>query len=191
MVQESQKNSILLSEGKEVRMAKKKLTLLHSNDLHGDFLPEMKDGLETGGLSRLAGYIRKVRSEEKNVIYANAGDMFRGSIIDSEYLGLSTIDLMNSLSPDVTTVGNHEVDYGVAHLLFLEKCARFPIINANLFVTLNNARLFQPYLTLNVDGMQIMFIGILTEEVIASTKNEKVIGTFIDTVEAAKEDGII
>ena len=26
-------------------MAKKKLTLLHSNDLHGDFLPEMKDGL--------------------------------------------------------------------------------------------------------------------------------------------------
>ena len=134
-------------------MAKKKLTLLHSNDLHGDFLPEMKDGLETGGLSRLAGYIRKVRSEEKNVIYANAGDMFRGSIIDSEYLGLSTIDLMNSLSPDVTTVGNHEVDYGVAHLLFLEKCARFPIINANLFVTLNNARLFEPYLTLNVDGM--------------------------------------
>ena len=172
-------------------MAKKKLTLLHSNDLHGDFLPEIKDGLETGGLSRLAGYIRKVRSEEKNVIYANAGDMFRGSIIDSEYLGLSTIDLMNSLSPDVTTVGNHEVDYGVAHLLFLEKCARFPIINANLFVTLNNARLFQPYLTLNVDGMQIMFIGILTEEVIASTKNEKVIGTFIDTVEAAKEVGII
>ena len=117
--------------------------------------------------------------------------MFRGSIIDSEYLGLSTIDLMNSLSPDVTTVGNHEVDYGVAHLLFLEKCARFPIINANLFVTLNNARLFEPYLTLNVDGMQIMFIGILTEEVIASTKNEKVIGTFIDTVEAAKEVGII
>ena len=172
-------------------MAKKKLTILHSNDLHGDFLPEDKDGLETGGLSRLAGYVRQARAKEKNVIYANAGDMFRGSIIDSEYLGLSTIDLMNSLSPDVTTVGNHEVDYGVAHLLFLEKCARFPIINANLFVTLNNARLFEPYLTLNVDGMQIMFIGILTEEVIASTKNEKVIGTFIDTVEAAKEVGII
>lgn len=26
---------------------------------------------------------------------------------------------------DVAAVGNHEVDYGLAHLLFLEKCARF------------------------------------------------------------------
>ena len=79
------------------------------------------------------------------MIYLNAGDMFRGSIIDSEYLGLSTINMMNMLRPDVTAVGNHEVDYGIAHLLFLEKCAKFPIINANLFVTMNNARLFQPY----------------------------------------------
>ena len=112
----------------------RKLTLLHSNDLHGRFLPEHKDGHEIGGISRLSGYVRKVRWEEENVIYAVAGDMFRGSIIDSEYLGLSTIELMNILKPDVTTVSNHEVDYGIAHLLFLEKCARFPIINANLHV---------------------------------------------------------
>ncbi|MCR5041475.1 MAG: bifunctional metallophosphatase/5'-nucleotidase, partial [Clostridia bacterium] len=84
-------------------MAKKKLTLLHSNDIHGDFLPKTADGIETGGLPRLSGYVRKVRSEEKNVIYAMAGDMFRGSIIDSEYMGLSTIDLMNTLSPDIAT----------------------------------------------------------------------------------------
>ena len=65
-------------------MSEKHLTLLHSNDLHGDFHPH-PDG--TGGLPRLSGYVKKVRSEEKNVIYASAGDMFRGSIIDSEYLG--------------------------------------------------------------------------------------------------------
>ena len=172
-------------------MALKKLTILHSNDIHGAFLPEVRDGKETGGLPRLSGYVKKVRREEKNVLYANAGDMFRGSVIDSEYLGLSTIDMMNTLAPDITTVGNHEVDYGVAHLLFLEKCARFPIINANLVVTLGNTRLFEPYRVLTVDGMQIMFIGILTEEVIASTKSEKVIGTFIDVEEAAREIGVI
>ena len=172
-------------------MAIKKLTILHSNDFHGDFLPKTEDGRETGGLSRLSGYVKKVRAEEDNVIYANAGDMFRGSVIDSEYLGLSTIDMMNLLNPDVTTVGNHEVDYGIAHLLFLEKCARFPIINANLFVTFNNTRLFEPYLTLQRDGMNILFIGILTQEVIASTRSEKVIGAFIDVEEAAKEIGII
>ncbi len=172
-------------------MALKKLTILHSNDIHGAFLPEVRDGKETGGLPRLSGYVKKVRREEKNVLYANAGDMFRGSVIDSEYLGLSTIDMMNTLAPDITTVGNHGVDYGVAHLLFLEKCARFPIINANLVVTLGNTRLFEPYRVLTVDGMQIMFIGILTEEVIASTKSEKVIGTFIDVEEAAREIGVI
>ena len=172
-------------------MAKKKLTILHSNDLHGDFLPKKSAGVETGGLPRLSGYVKKVRGEEKNVIYANAGDMFRGSIIDSEYMGLSTIDMMNLLSPDVTTVGNHEVDYGIAHLLFLEKCARFPIINANLFIKLNNARLFEPYRVLEVDGLQILVIGILTDEVIASTKSEKVIGTLVDVEQAAKEVGII
>ncbi|MBQ1476269.1 MAG: bifunctional metallophosphatase/5'-nucleotidase [Firmicutes bacterium] len=170
----------------------KKLTILHSNDMHGAFLPEMKDGKETGGLTRLSGYVSKVRSEEENVIYAVAGDMFRGSIIDAEYQGQSTIDLMNMLAPDVVTLGNHEADYGMGHLLFLEKCAKFPIINANLFVTMNNARLFQPYLNIDVaDGMRVLFIGILTEDVLASAKTEKLIGTFIDVEEVAKEVGVI
>ena len=169
----------------------KKLTILHSNDLHGDFLPKTVDGKDTGGLARLAGYINKMRDERENVIYAIAGDMFRGSIIDSEYQGLSTIDLMNNLLPDVATIGNHEVDYGFAHLLFLEKCAKFPIVNANLFITMNNARIFTPYINLEVGGMKIMFIGILTDEVLASTKSEKIIGTFIDLEAAAKEVGII
>jgi 5'-nucleotidase len=168
-----------------------KLTILHSNDMHGDFLPTVKDGKETGGLPRLAGYINTVRQSRENVIYAIAGDMFRGSIIDSEYQGLSTIDLVNNLRPDVATIGNHEVDYGIAHLLFLEKCARFPIVNADLFVTMNNGRLFTPYINLEVGGMRILVIGILTQEVLASTKQEKVIGSFIDLKSAAREVGII
>ncbi|MBR5741711.1 MAG: bifunctional metallophosphatase/5'-nucleotidase [Firmicutes bacterium] len=168
-----------------------KLTILHSNDMHGDFLPSVKDGKETGGLPRLAGYINAVRQARENVIYAIAGDMFRGSIIDSEYQGLSTIDLMNNLRPDVATIGNHEVDYGLAHLLFLEKCARFPIVNADLFVTMNNARLFTPYINLEVGGLRILVIGILTQEVLSSTKQEKIIGSFIDMKSAAREVGII
>ena len=168
----------------------KRLTILHSNDLHGDFEPTDVDGVKTGGLSLLSGYIKEAR-EKDGAIYAVAGDMFRGSVIDSEYAGLSTIDLMNQIRPDIATIGNHEVDYGIAHLLFLEKCARFPIINANLFVTLNNARLFAPYLNVYANDLKILFIGILTEEVLASTKSEKIVGTFIDIEEAAKEVGII
>ena len=63
---------------------KKTLTLLHSNDLHGDFLAEKVDEKLTGGVSMLSGYISKTRKEEKNVLYAISGDMFKGSLIDQE-----------------------------------------------------------------------------------------------------------
>lgn len=165
----------------------KKLTLLHSNDLHGDFLAENVDSKLVGGVSLLSGYINKVRREESNVLYCIAGDMFRGSVIDSEYRGISTIEIMNALAPDVVTIGNHEVDYGVAHLLFIEKCAKFPIINANLYIKTNNAHLFAPYKVVEIDGMNILFIGILTEEVLRSCKSDPLIGSLIDTAEAAKE----
>ena len=97
----------------------KKLTLLHSNDLHGDFSEEKLNQKLVGGVSMLSGYVDQVRKEEKNTLYCIAGDMFRGSVIDSEFKGLSTIEIMNAIAPDVVTLGNHETDYGIAHLLFL------------------------------------------------------------------------
>ena len=172
-------------------MTIEKLVLLHSNDMHGDFLAESKDGNDEGGVSLLSGYIKEVREKEQNTIYAIAGDMFRGSIIDSEYKGFSTIELMNFLAPDIATLGNHEVDYGLAHLLFLEKCAKFPIVNANMYVKTNHARLFNPYKILNVNGLNVLFIGIITDEVLASTRSEEIIGTFVDVWDAAKQVGVI
>lgn len=172
-------------------MNKKHLTILHSNDLHGDFLAEKIDEKLVGGVSLLSGYINKVRAEEDNVIYAIAGDMFRGSVIDSEYKGISTIEIMNAIAPDVVSIGNHEADYGFSHLLFIEKCAKFPIINANLHIKTNGARLFQPYKIIEIGGMKILFIGIITEEVLASAKKEGLIGTIINTAAAAEEIGKI
>jgi len=170
---------------------RKKLTILHSNDLHGDFLAENVDDRLIGGVSRLSGYVNQTRRDEPNTIYCIAGDMFRGSVIDSEFRGVSTIEIMNMLSPDVVAIGNHETDYGIAHLLFLEKCAKFPIINANLHIKTNNARLFKPYHIVEIDGMKILFIGILTEDIINQTRNEGVIGSFVDVHEASQEVGRI
>lgn len=169
----------------------KKLTILHSNDMHGDFLAEQIDEWLVGGVSLLSGYVNKVRREEKNVIYAVAGDMFRGSVIDSEYKGTSTIGIMNLVGPDVATIGNHEIDYGLAHLLFLEKCADFPIINANLHIKSNGRRMFRPFWIAHIDNMKILFIGIITEEVLAATKTDELIGSFVDIGEAAREVGNI
>ena len=169
----------------------KQLTILHSNDLHGDFTAQSIDEKLTGGVSMLSGYVDSVRRHNPNTIYCIAGDMFRGSVIDSEFKGLSTIEIMNAIAPDVVTLGNHETDYGIAHLLFLEKCAKFPIINANLFIKSNYARLFSPQIVLETGGMKVLFIGVLTEDVISRTKTEEVIGSFVDIHDAAQEVGKI
>ena len=168
----------------------KKLTLLHSNDLHGDFLVEKVDNKLIGGVSMLSGYVNKARREEENVVYVIAGDMFQGSLIDSEYKGISTIEIMNLLAPDVVTIGNHEVDYGLAHLLFLEKCANFPIINANMYLKSNGRRLFKSHEILHIDGMKVLFIGILTEEVLQKTKLGLAIRTTASSEKTARLMGV-
>ncbi|MGI6251366.1 MAG: bifunctional metallophosphatase/5'-nucleotidase [Anaerolineaceae bacterium] len=174
-------------------MNTKRFTLLHSNDMHGDFLTEVDSGTGEliGGLSLLSGYINQVRQEEKNVIYTISGDMVQGSIIDSEYRGISTIEIMNFLSPDVASLGNHELDYGLPHLLFLEKMANFPIVNANMYIKKYNKRLLQPYLIKNIDGFDVMFIGIVTETVMDALKLDNQIGSFISLEDAAAEVGRI
>jgi len=161
--------------------------------MHGDFLAEMAQGKKDliGGLSLLSGYINKVRSEEKNVLYLIAGDMLQGSLIDTEFKGISTIEIMNYLAPDVVALGNHEVDYGLPHLLFLEKMANFPIVNANLYIKKYNKRLMNPHLIINKNGFDILFTGILTEKVMDSLKTDSLVGSFVSVEEASREVGKI
>jgi 5'-nucleotidase/UDP-sugar diphosphatase len=89
--------------------------------------------------------------------------MVQSSLIDSEYKGVSTIEIMKYLSPDVVTLGNHELDYGLPHLLFLEKIANFPIVNANLYIKQYGKRL--------MDALAL----------------DQLIGTFVSTEDAAEE----
>ena len=174
-------------------MDTKRFTILHNNDMHGDFLAEtgQVNNELIGGLSLLSGYINKVRKTEKNVIYVIAGDMVQGSIIDTEYKGISTIEIMNYLSPDVVTLGNHELDYGLPHLLFLEKLANFPIINSNMYISKYNKRLMSPFLIKEIDGFSILFIGIITETVLDALRQDGQIGTFISLEDAVRETGRI
>ncbi|MBN2335217.1 bifunctional metallophosphatase/5'-nucleotidase [Candidatus Bathyarchaeota archaeon] len=174
-------------------MKTKKFTILHSNDMHGDFLAEMQgaEGNLIGGLSLLSGYINKVRREEENVLFVIAGDMVQGSLIDSEYKGISTIEIMNYLAPDVVALGNHEFDYGLPHLLFLEKMANFPIVNANLYIKQYNKRLMSPYIILKKAGFDILFTGIITEKVMDSIKQDELIGSFVSLEDASREVGKI
>ncbi|RPJ54254.1 MAG: bifunctional metallophosphatase/5'-nucleotidase [Methanobacteriota archaeon] len=175
-------------------MATERFTILHSNDMHGDFLSEARSegkGHLIGGLARLSGYINTVRKEEKNVFYVISGDMLQGSLIDSEYKGISTIEIMNYLAPDVASLGNHELDYGLPHLLFLEKMANFPIVNANMYIKKYYKRLMMPHVILQKAGFSILFIGIITEKVMDSLASDRLVGSFVSLEEASREVGKI
>jgi 5'-nucleotidase/UDP-sugar diphosphatase len=171
----------------------RRFTILHSNDMHGDFLAEQAagGGELIGGLPFLSGYINKVRAEEENVLYVISGDMVQGSIIDSDFKGTSTMQIMNYLSPDVVALGNHEVDYGLPHLLFLEKIANFPIVNANLYIKPFEKRMMRPYHIVSMAGFDILFTGILTEKVMDAIRLDELIGTFVTLEEAGAEVGKI
>lgn len=174
-------------------MQTRRFTILHSNDMHGDFFSgkEGKNGELIGGLALLSAYITKVRKEEENVFFVVAGDMVQGSLIDSEYKGISTMEIMNYLAPDVVALGNHEFDYGLPHLLFLEKMANFPIVNANLYIKDYNKRLMLPYLVLERSGFKILFTGIITEKIMDSFQRDDPVRSFITLEEASKEIGKI
>jgi len=178
---------------KKSEAKRKRFVILHSNDMHGDFLAEIQgqEGDLIGGLALLSGYINKVRREEENVLYVISGDMLQGSLIDSEYKGISTMEIMNYLAPDVVALGNHEFDYGLPHLLFLEKITNFPVVNANLYVKKYNKRLMKPYIIIKKAGFDILFTGIITENAIREIEQDRLISSFVTIHDAAEEVGRI
>ena len=64
-------------------------------------------------------------------------------------------------------------------------------MNADLYIKTTGMRIFNSHWVLRAAGMNILFIGIITEEIMAAAKNDNLIGTFMDINEAAEEVGKI
>ena len=107
----------------------KKLTLLHTNDEHSHHLgfgPEADDfgphaaagsGVIKGGAARravkLAAERAKARAAGSDVLTVSAGDNSMGTLAQVAFVTQGAdYRLMKLLGYDVTTLGNHEFDYG-------------------------------------------------------------------------------
>ena len=172
-------------------MTQKKLreiVILHSNDIHGNFVG-VKDesGRTICSLAQLAGYVDKVKKEYPHTLYCIAGDAFQGSLIDSDFQGLSTIDILNLVGIDMMSLGNHELDYGISHMMFVSRYADFPILNANFRVRKNDRTLFKPSESYTFGRLRVLFIGLLTENIADQTRAEGLVGTFVTVKDAAEE----
>lgn len=109
--------------------------LLSFNDLHGNLEPPsgssgrvtelQADGttktIDAGGVEYLATHLRDARKGNPYSITAAGGDMVGASpLISGLFHDEPTIEALNKLDLDVTSVGNHEFDEGAKELARLQ-----------------------------------------------------------------------
>lgn len=166
----------------------KEIVILHSNDIHGRFEGERdENGKLCHSLAQVSGYVNQAKEKNPDTVYLIAGDVFQGSLIDSDFLGLSTMDILNLIDIDLMSLGNHELDYGISHMMFVSRYADFPILTANFRIKKNGRTLFKPYQIMEIGGFKILFIGLITEGIVDQTKAEGLVGTYVTVNDSAKE----
>ena len=119
-----------------------KLTILHTNDVHSRIEPFPMDGSRNqglGGTARRSALIKKIRTEQENVLLLDAGDIFQGTPYFNKYGGELEIKLMSAMGYDATTLGNHDFDNGVEGFYKQLPHANFDVLIANY--DLNNTAL--------------------------------------------------
>lgn len=144
-----------------------KLTILHTNDVHSRIDPfptsdSKYPGL--GGFARRAEMIKEIRSQEKNVLLFDSGDIFQGTPYFNYYGGELEFKLMSEMGYDAATYGNHDFDNGIEGLVKQLPHARFPFINSNY--TLTDTGLEESTLINKIfvkDGIRIGVFGIGVE----------------------------
>ncbi|MEU2782280.1 bifunctional metallophosphatase/5'-nucleotidase [Streptomyces sp. NPDC007110] len=168
--------------------------LLSFNDLHGNLEPPsgssgrvtelQADGttktIDAGGVEYLATHLRQARAGKKYSVTAAGGDMVGASpLISGLFHDEPTIEALNKLELDVTSVGNHEFDEGSKELARLQnggchptegcytdkkfKGADFPYLAANVLNEKSGKPILKPYWVWKKKDVKIGFIGVTLE----------------------------
>ena len=111
-----------------------RLSILHTNDIHchiDPFPKEHKYYKGKGGMARLSGLVKRIKSENPNTLLFDAGDMFQGTPYFNYYKGELMLKVMSAMGYDASTIGNHEFDNGIKGILDPIYHADFPLICSN------------------------------------------------------------
>ncbi|MEU2285887.1 bifunctional metallophosphatase/5'-nucleotidase [Streptomyces sp. NPDC013178] len=201
--------------GKPLPSRYQDVQLLSFNDLHGNLEPPsgssgrvteiQADGttktIDAGGVEYLATHLRQAREGNKYSITAAGGDMVGASpLISGLFHDEPTIEALNKLDLDVTSVGNHEFDEGAKELARLQNggchptdgCytdekfggADFPYLAANVLDEKTGKPILKPYWVWKKKDVRIGFIGVTLEDTPGVVSAEGVKGLkFKDEVE--------
>ncbi|CAN5356859.1 metallophosphatase [soil metagenome] len=169
----------------------KRLTILHTNDVHSRLEPFPMDGSKNqglGGVAPRADLIKKIRNEAENVLLLDAGDIFQGTPFFNIYKGEPEMKAMAAMGYDAATMGNHDFDAGLDDFALQLQHANFPILIANYdFSGTPMENKYLPYkifkkgkLKIGVTGVGIELRGLVPDNLFGNTK-------YLDPVEHANQ----
>ena len=142
----------------------KKITILHTNDVHShiDPFPENHPrNPSMGGVAKRANIIEQIRKEESNVLLLDAGDVFQGTPYFNYYGGELEFKLMSMMKYDLATLGNHDFDNGIDGFYAQLPHANFEFVSANYdFKNTELNGIVKPYKTFIKDGIKIGVFGL-------------------------------
>ena len=195
---------------------KKTFTILHTNDLHSNFIGlgpasdytpfHLNDDKTRGGYPRLAALIAKRTEARKShgpVLVLDGGDYSMGTAFGAAIRETGAeLQLMSRLGYDATTIGNHEYDLGPDGLAMAidvaVKAGRIPaVVASNTNFAAKDAALtdlqrlakdgaIRRYLVLERGGMRFGIFGLIGTQAVFYASGAGGV-TFPDAVETAKE----
>jgi 2',3'-cyclic-nucleotide 2'-phosphodiesterase (5'-nucleotidase family) len=118
------------------------LVVMHTNDLHGHYLPEPADWLpgspKIGGFVRIEQEVRAIRGARgaANTLLLDGGDMLTGTpltaVKEEGAWGTPMLRFMEAVGYDGWVIGNHEFDRGLSNLGVLVSKSPMQVLSANL-----------------------------------------------------------
>ncbi|ADP11842.1 bifunctional UDP-sugar hydrolase/5'-nucleotidase periplasmic precursor [Erwinia sp. Ejp617] len=142
-----------------------KFTVLHTNDHHGRFWPNVHDEYGLAAQKTMMDQIRtEVQTHGGATLILSGGDINTGvpesDLQDAE----PDFRAMNMIGYDAMAIGNHEFDNPLSVLRQQQKWAKFPLLSANIYQKSTGKRLFQPYALFNRMGLKVAVIGLTTDD---------------------------
>lgn len=157
-------SSVLPSSEAEAAAAVRRITILHTNDVHSRLDPFPMDGSRNqglGGVAARAALIADIRAEGGEVLLLDAGDIFQGTPYFNLYRGEPEMKAMEKMGYDAATMGNHDFDAGLENFAAQLLHVSFPILicNYDFSGTVMESK-FQPYKIFRKGDLKIGVLGV-------------------------------
>jgi 5'-nucleotidase len=164
------------------------LSVIGTNDVHGELLPQPRKG----GLTTFSGYVAALRAAREAdggaVVLIDAGDMWQGTLESNITEGAAVVKVYNALGYTAAAIGNHEFDFGPAGKLAVPESAsddpqgalrqrareaQFPLLGANIIDTSTGEVIdwdnVAPSMLTEVAGIKIGIVGVTTMQAFLTT----------------------